>query len=372
MQAPQRFRRVAILAATAGLVIAPAAQALASAPTPFLAKFHKITTIGSTVPVNGDVNPYGTAVIRGDHGKLHAGNILISNFNNQANLQGTGTTIVQLDPATGRRTLFAHITGPLPSSCPGGIGLSTALAELPGGWIVVGNTPSANGRVTAAKAGCLIVLDSQGQVRELISGHGINGPWDLTTLNRGNTADLFVTNVLNGTANTKKEVFRGTVLRIRLRIAPHRPPLVKDITRIGSGFPEQASASAFVLGPTGVALGADGTLYVASTRDNSIAGIPDADLRPTDAGTGFGISARGDLAAPLGLTMAPNGDILAVNGNNGKIVEVTPGGQQVATATLDSHGRPAGAGALFGLALAPNGGGIYYVDDAVNTLRLFH
>jgi hypothetical protein len=75
---------------------------------------------------------------------------------------------------------------------------------------------------------------------------------------------------------------------------------------------------------------------------------------------------------PRGLAMAPNGDILAVNGNNGKIVEVKPGGQQVATATLDSHGKPAGAGALFGLALVPGNGGVFYVDDAVNTLRLLH
>ena len=372
MSAPRRFRRAAILAAAAGLVIAPAASALASAPPPFLAKFHKIATIGSTVPRNGDVNPYGTTVIRSSHGKLRAGDVLISNFNNKANLQGTGTTIVELDPSSGQRILFAQISGRLPGRCPGGIGLSTALVVLPGGWVVVGSTPSANGQAATAKAGCLIVLDNQGRVRETISGHGINGPWDATTLNRGRTADVFVTNVLNGTTATTKQVHRGTVLRLDLVVPRHGLPRVRSITTIGSGFPEQASASAFVLGPTGVALGGDGTLYVASTRSNSIAGIPDADLRTTDAGTGFGISARGELASPLGLAMAPNGNILAVNGNNGKIVEVKPGGEQVATAMLDSHGKPAGAGALFGLALVPGDGGVYYVDDAVNTLRVLH
>jgi hypothetical protein len=371
MSALRRFRRAAILAVTAGLVAAPAAQALASAaPPPFLAKFHKITTIGSTVPGNGDVNPYGTAVIRGSHGKLQDGDVLISNFNNKHNLQGTGTTIVELSPS-GQRTLFARISGPLPGACPGGVGLSTALAVLPGGWVVVGSTPSADGTAATAKAGCLIVLDSHGRVRETISGHGINGPWDATTLNRGNTADLFVTNVLKGRPGLRHEVFRGTVLRLDLVVPRHGLPRVRSITKIGSGFPEQANAAAFVLGPTGVALGGDGTLYVASTRNNSIAGIPDADLRPTDAGTGLGISARGELANPLGLITVPNGDILTVNGNNGKIVEIKPGGEQVATAMLDSHGKPAGAGALFGLALAPNGG-VYYVDDAANTLRLLH
>jgi hypothetical protein len=368
MPAPRRFRRAAILAATAGLVIAPAAQALASTPPPFLAKFHQITTIGSTVPRNGDVNPYGTVVIRGSHGKLRNGDVLISNFNNKHNLQGTGTTIVELSPS-GHRTLFAHITGRLPGACPGGVGLSTALAVLPGGWVAVGSTPSASGQAATAKAGCLIVLDNEGRVRETIAGHGINGPWDATALNRGRTADLFVTNVLDGTARTKHRVFRGSVLRIRLLTFAHRPPKVRDITTIGSGFPEQANAAAFVLGPTGVGLGA-GTLYVASTRDNSIAAIPDADTRLDSAGTGFGVTARGELANPLGLAVAPNGDILTVNGNNGMIVETTPAGHQVATAMLDGHGQPAGSGALFGLALG--GGGVYYVDDAVNTLRLLH
>jgi hypothetical protein len=35
-------------------------------------------------------------------------------------------------------------------------------------------------------------------------------------------------------------------------------------------------------------------------------------------------------------------------------------------------GSPPGAGALFGLAVAPVGTGVYYVDDAVKTLRLLH
>jgi len=45
---------------------------------------------------------------------------------------------------------------------------------------------------------------------------------------------------------------------------------------------------------------------------------------------------------------------------------------QVASRFLDKSGSPPGAGALFGLAVAPFGSGVYYVDDAVNTLRLLH
>jgi hypothetical protein len=76
------------------------------------------------------------------------------------------------------------------------------------------------------------------------------------------------------------------------------------------------------------------------------------------------------VAQPLGLTIAPNGDILTLNGGNGKIVEITPHGAQVGTEFLDTSGSPAGAGALFGLAIGLHGHGVYYVDDVANTLRL--
>jgi DNA-binding beta-propeller fold protein YncE len=75
---------------------------------------------------------------------------------------------------------------------------------------------------------------------------------------------------------------------------------------------------------------------------------------------------------PLGLAIAPNGHILTVNGGNGKIVETTPRGAQIASRFLDTSGSPKGAGALFGLAVRPGPGGVYYVDDAQNTLRLLH
>jgi hypothetical protein len=80
------------------------------------------------------------------------------------------------------------------------------------------------------------------------------------------------------------------------------------------------------------------------------------------------VSTGGSLKGPLGLAIAPNGDILTVNSGDGNIVETTPHGTQTATALL----APAGAGSLFGLAVVPNGSGIYFVDDSVNQLNLFH
>jgi len=373
-------RRIAAATAAAGtvtaaaLLMAPAATgARAHAPAPFLAPFHKLTTIGSTVPKNGDVNPYGIVALTKSEGRLVAGDVLISNFNDKANLQGTGSTLVEISPS-GHLTQFAKITkASLPGSCPGGVGLTTALVVLQNGWVVVGSTPSANGQAATSKAGCLIVLDNTGKVRETISGHGINGPWDATAISAGPLADVFVTNVLNGTVRGHGKVVRqGTVLRLTLHVSGNHPPRLLHVTTIGSGFREQTSASAFVLGPTGVGLGPNGTLYVAETVSSRIAAIPHAIFRHSSAGTGRNVTARGALASPLGLAIAPNGDILTVNGANGKIVETTPGGKQVVIRMLDKSGSPPGAGALFGLAVVPGGTGVFYVDDAVNTLRLLH
>jgi hypothetical protein len=68
--------------------------------------------------------------------------------------------------------------------------------------------------------------------------------------------------------------------------------------------------------------------------------------------------------------VAPNGVILTVNGNNGLGIAITPAGQQVRRVVLDNTGMPPGAGALFGLADV-TGTGLYFVDDASNTLNLF-
>jgi hypothetical protein len=362
----------AAVAVGAGLAMMAPASA-SGPPSPFIGPFTHLKNIASTVPSNGDVNPYGVAVVQHSQGKLQRGDVLVSNFNNSGNLQGTGSTIVEVSPS-GQQTLFAQITpSDLPGSCPGGVGLTTALDILQNGWVVVGSTPSTNGMAATAKAGCLIVLDSQGTVRETISGHGINGPWDMTADTYGQFAQLFVTNVLNGTvAANGAVVHKGTVLRLLLGVFGNCPPRLLRVTTIGSGFYEQTNANAFVIGPTGVGLDGNGTLYVADTGENRITAIPDAATRWSSAGTGYVLTSGGQLNGPLGLTIAPNGDVLSVNGGNGLIVETTPGGAQVAHFYLDKSGSPPGSGALFGLAVAPHGSGVYYVDDATNFLRLLH
>ena len=362
---------VAGAAATALFAVAPAAQAGTGGS--FIGKFKMRTTIGSTVPGNGDVNPYGTVLVTKNQGALVKGNVLISNFNNAKNFQGTGTTIVQVSPS-GKLSQFAKINAAkLPGKCPGGVGLTTALTILRGGWVVVGSLPTKDGSAATSSAGCLIVLDNHGRVRETFAGNGINGPWDMTSASNGPLAELFVSNVLNGTKKAGGNVVhRGTVLRLDLMFCGSKPPRLISTTKIGSGFPQRTDPAALVIGPTGVGLAPNGTLYVANSLVSGINAIPNATMRSTSAGTGTRITRGGALNTPLGLILAPNGNVLTVNGGNGLIVETTPSGNQVAKKVLDASGSPPGAGALFGLAVAPSNKGVYYVDDAVNTLRLLH
>ncbi len=331
---------------------------------------HSITTVASTVPANGDVNPYGIAIVPTTTGSLVQGNILVSNFNNSQNLQGTGTTIVQITPS-GKVSLFAQINANnLPGPCPGGIGLTTALVALKTGWVIVGSLPTTDGTSATAQAGCLLVLDSKGNVAETFYGSLINGPWDMTAADGGSNVALFVTNVLNGTvAGGGNVVNEGTVLRMNLSIQNGSAPVLDSMTVIGSGFSERTDPAALVIGPTGVGLSAnDHVLYVADSLNNRIAAISMPLTRSASAGTGTTVTSGGSLNDPLGLAVAGNGDIVTVDGDDGFAIETTPNGHQVAKALLDNHGTPPGNGALFGLAFV--GAQLYYVDDATNTLNL--
>ncbi|MFD8480628.1 hypothetical protein [Kitasatospora sp. NPDC059673] len=371
-----RLRACLSALATAALTVgltAAVPSTHGTGPRPFLDRLNTVTLVASTVPANGDQNPYGTFTIKESVGDLHRGSVLVSNFNNSANLQGTGTTLVQVAP-NGAVTTFATIDpSHLPGPCPGGVGLTTALTVLPGGWVVVGSLPTADGTADTAQAGCLLVLDRHGTVRETIVGGGINGPWDMTAVSHGRHSELFVTNVLNGTvAAGGAEIDAGTVLRITLSMNGDQPPQRENTTVIGSGFPERTDPAALVVGPTGVGLGHDGTLYVADTVLSRITAIPRALTRDNSAGIGRVISSGGNLNGPLGMAVTPKGDLLTVNGQDGNIVETTPGGEQVATKQINDEGTPPGAGALFGLALDLDCDAVYFVNDADNTLELLH
>ena len=366
----------AIVAIVTLVVAVQSAAAKPKQPHSFVGPFNAIEPVASTVPSNGDVNPYGVAVVPASKGRLVKGDVLVSNFNNQGNLQGTGTSIVEVSPSGSVSTFASLQPGDLHGACPGGVGLTTALVVLKSGWVVVGSLPTADGSSATAQAGCLIVLDRFGNPVKTISGGAINGPWDMTAADRRGNADLFVTNVLNGTvAANGATVDGGTVVRIDLRNLQRHTPRIHSITTIGSGFPERTDPAALVVGPTGLGLGRNGTLYVADSAANRIAAIRHAVTTRRDSAAGKTVSTGGSLNDPLGLAIAPGGDILTVNGGDGNLVETTRAGVQVAVKVLDNTPVPPGLpgnGTLFGLAVVPGGSGLYFVDDGSNTLNLLH
>ena len=352
--------------------------ARATEPKGLLETFKRHSLVTSTVPANGDQNPYAVIVAPVSAGKVQKGDVLVDNFNDRNNLQGLGTTIVDFNPATKKLSLFAAIPRNLPQ-CPGGVGLTTAMAMLKSGWVIVGSLPSQDGTTKTKGQGCLIVLDAQGAVAGVIANDAINGPWgNMAVIDNGATATLFVSNTGFGVGAPEEAspvVNKATILRIDLSIPAGKPPAVVRQTVIADGLGEQADKDVFIIGPTGLVLADGGTLYVSDALGNRIAAIPDAATRADSAGTGRTVTKDGLLKRPLAMVTAPNAHLIVTNGLNGQAVEIDPAtGTQLYARWIDPNKAqtPPGSGDLFGLAMTPEGNGFYYVEDEVNMLVLAH
>jgi sugar lactone lactonase YvrE len=350
--------------------------ALAAQPVRFLDTIHQQTTLTSTVPENGDQNPYAIVVAPVSAGSVQKDDVLVTNFNNDGNLQGLGTTIIDYNPTTKKTTTFAALPRNL-AGCPGGIGLTTAMTMLKSGWVIVGSAPSADGTTRTKGSGCLIVLDSSGKVAGVIADDKINAPWgNLAVIDEGASATLFVSNAgfdIGSPEGDPRVVNGATVLRVKLSIADGKSPAVAEETVVASGFGAQPSKDAFLVGPTGLALGSDGTLYVSDATGNRIQAIWDAPTRDHSAGTGRTVTKDGLLQKPLAMTVAPNSHLIVTNAQNGQVVEIDPAsGDQVKARWVDPNKaqKPPGAGDLFGIAMTPAGDGFYFVEDEANTLVL--
>lgn len=321
----------------------------------------------STIPANGDLNPYGVAFVPPGFpsgSALKTGDVLVSNFNDAANAQGRGTTIIKLTPngsvaAPGSALTFFTSTRP---------GLSTALGVLRAGLILVGNLPTADGTFNTIGQGALQVIDRNGHLLQaLTDAEFLDGPWDLALVDGGSQAHIFVSNVRNGTVS-------------RLDVAVHGSGLtVLKKTTIAKGYTHVPNAAALILGPTGLAFdGESGTLYVASTADNAIYAVQQAESRSVAAQRGLLIFSDPHLRGPLALKFAPNGHLLTANGDAvnadvthpSEIVEFTKSGQFIAEYDVD-----ASQGGAFGIDTAHGAGGSFNfaaVDDVPSSLSVFH
>jgi len=372
-------RRLAV-AALGLCAFGAAAGGLTAAPLGYLETIHKHLTLTSTVTDNGDLNPYAVVVAPVSAGKVQKDDVLVDNFNNISNLQGTGTTIVGYRPSTKQTYLFAKLPQNL-AQCPGGVGLSTAMAMLKTGWVIVGSTPSKDGTTATKGDGCVLVLDPNGAVVAAWSGPTINDPWgDMAVVDNGSTATLFISmagfglpgpDVIDPGTKLPVVVRKATVLRLELSIPDGKPPVLLSQTVVGDGFASRADRDNFLLGPTGLALAPDNTLYVTDGLDNVITAISDAAARSSSAGVGKTVTQDGLLSWPLAMVWSPQGRLLVNNGKDGRVVEIDPvAGKQIYAQWInnDQAQSPPGNGDLFGLALTPDKSGFYYVMDDVNTL----
>jgi hypothetical protein len=353
------------LVASLGLFAAFAASAEGEA-------FIPRVVISSTIPANGDLNPYGIAFVPAGFpagGALSPGDVLVSNFNASTNLQGTGTTIIKFTPGdavapsvpvgqNGNAVTFFQ--GKLP-------GLTTALGVLKRGFVVVGNLPTKDGTVATISNGALQIVDRHGNlVATWTDATFFDSPWDLTIDDDGDHAQLFVSNVLT-----------GTVSRLDLEVGATTVKVLHK-TLVATGYQHAPNAAALVVGPTGLAHEeSTDVLYVASTDDNAIFAVPHAGKATSPVTKGTLVFADSHLRGPLGLAFAPNGHLLTANGDAinadpthpSEIVEFTKAGQFVREFNLD-----AGADAAFGIATVLSGSPTFNFavdNDNTNALAVY-
>jgi hypothetical protein len=318
----------------------------------------------STIPSNGDVNPYGVAfapkTLPAGSG-LQAGDILVSNFNNSQNLQGTGTTIVRVNSSGATSTFFTGAK----------VGLTAALGVLSNGIVLVGNLPTADGTSATVQPGQLSVVNRNGAFLGTFGTQAVvDGPWGMAVVDAGNgvsgMAHVFLSNVLSGVVSRFDITYNATSISATALV-------------LAEGFNHRFDPAALVLGPSGLTYdAANDTLYVASSADNAIYQIPTA-TGPHGAPVSATLFLQDftHLHGPLNLTMLPTGHFLVANsdGSNAdpnqpsELVEYSATGQFLAQMSIDPNN-----GGAFGLAVNNIGWGTFRlaaVDDNTNTLNLW-
>ena len=338
----------------------PAVAFAAGFATPFL------PSQVSTIPVNGDTNPYGLAFVPSvfpPSSVLTPGRILVSNFNNQTT-QGLGSTIISIDPRAGRTGLFFQGTS--------AIGFTNALAIARAGLVFAGSLPTSGG---TPKPGPLLVLDQNGNVlTQLGSTALVDGPWGMALNDRGPIAQLFISNIFDGSGS-----FDGTITRLDVVLSPGSITVLKATT-IASGYASQPDSAGVVVGPAGLAYDSNrDILYVAAEGDDAIYALNGAGRATGSLGKGQMI--YGDqtvLHGPLGLIIAPNGNLITANADPAafqpgsdasEIIEITRIGKFVREFSIDPN-----AGSAFAIAVSNSGIGnqLAYVDDFVSNCTIWN
>jgi hypothetical protein len=356
-------------------------------------------TTATGVPVSsgllGDSNPYGIQFVpqnfNNDHGMLQTNDVLVSNYNNTTEMdgntvstQGLGTTITRIRP-DGQTSLFFN------STTAGVTGFTNALDIIPQGFILAGTVPTTDGTSNTVHGGPVLIINGKGdEVGTIPVGDGthpgIYGPWGSTVnVMKNDTVQYFVANCLAPVPGSPGS-FQGTIVRYEISFNHKGMMEIGEPVQIASGYTAGPSAASIVIGPGGLAYDSKtDTLYVAGEGDDEIFAIDDASTT-SDHGTGTIVYAESaHLFGPLGLVLAPNGDLLTANADSinpqatfaSQIVEFTPSAATMSapagTFVMSLQVDPANGGA-FGLRLMENNGvaKLLAVDDNTVTLNAYN
>ena len=333
--------------------------AIATDPVSVLKMLVNQRTIGSTVdPLNGDQNPYGLDVAKTTAGKITAGDLVVCNFNDKANVQGTGSTMEVLHPQPGSlpRRLAKH---PSLRGCD-------AIALSPGDdpWVA---SFSSNENPIFGPAGAFFTGLTQ---------YPWYRPWGQAFASKGPTG---------GPAFYESNAADGSIVRINI---DYQGNFTFD--RIADGFAVNNGPPGSILGPSGLQYDPKlDRLYVVDGMTNTVVAfnhvttIPAGGISVGSTGTTFSgpFASRGKvifagrpLNGPISSALLPNGNIvvgntLDPNGANLMVELANSGGHELYARNVDS-----GAGAaIFGMVATgttDQNTQIYFNDDNDNTLRV--
>jgi hypothetical protein len=321
-----------------------------------LATLNTATTIGSTVdPVTGDQNPYGLDVAPVDSGLIHQGDLVVCDFNDSANVQGTGNAIIALAPQ--------------PGSSPRPVITNAALLGC------TENVQTHTGAiwVTAFVAPDVAIVSSAGNLVNTLRGSPFTAPFGITMArdDTGNGDPVFY----------ESDATTGAIVRIRAS----RSGTQTDV--IATGFAVNNGVPGTELGPGGLQYEpSHDRLYIVDGANNTVvelrhvSTIPAGGIMVGTNGTSFSgpfahrarlVFSGSPLNAPISSALLPNGNIAVGNtGNpNGEnlMVEITPHGKVADVKNVDTGA----SGAIFGMISTTRSFGdfvLYFNDDNQNTV----
>jgi len=313
-------------------------------------------TIGSLVdPVTGDVNPYGLDVAKVTSGEISAGDLVVCDFNNSTNVQGTGRSVLAIRPIVGAKP--RHITD------IGDLLGCNALALAPNDFIWAAAF-GANDNPIILPNGTLATGLRQ------FRWHHPFGEAFVSPVNSHSVPAFYVSNAGD-----------GSLVRVGITNAGF------TFTTIVTGFPVNGGAPGGILGPSGLNYQSSGDrLYVVDGTNNALYAIDHISQIGANGiavhGSTFSGPMAGDahlifsgspLNGPISSAVLPGGNVVLGNtlDPNGKnlIVEISPSGQLLDVKNVDTGP----AGALFGMVATgttPNTTKIWFNDDNDNTLKL--